>query len=185
MLPFRPPGGHSLHRGSGFGALFSRLGHLVKPLIKTAIRSSRPIAKKMVKGLAKEGATMASSTLSDVISGTPVRSALKRNASASLNRVGKKMRVGAQNALGNLVSNSRAKNKKRYKRKKFQVGSGKRKRSRRRKTIISRKKRTIRKRRKARIQRRGRQRGRKIRRKVGRRKKKSSSQRKPYRGIFA
>ena len=182
MLPFRPPGGHSLHRGSGFGALFSRLGHLVKPLIKTAIRSSRPIAKKMVKGLAKEGATMASSTLSDVISGTPVRSALKRNASASLNRVGKKMRVGAQNALGNLVSNSRAKNKKRYKRK-FQVGSGKRKRSRRRKTIISRKKRTIRKRRKARIQRRGRQR--KIRRKVGRRKKKSSSQRKPYRGIFA
>ena len=162
LLPFRPRG----QRGSGIGSLFARLGSFVKPLLRTALRSSKPIAKKLATQLAKEGLSTATSTVADVASGMPVKEAFKKNANEGITRVKGKIKAGVKRKLANLVDTG----VKRIKRNR-QKGRGRRvKRAKKRKLPSARKKNSKRRR-----QRRRRQKRRRPPVKKGR----------PYKGIFS
>ena len=64
--------------GKGIGGLFSRLGSFVRPLLKTAIKSTRPIAKQVAKQLATEGISATTSTAADMLSGVAPKEAIRK-----------------------------------------------------------------------------------------------------------
>ena len=73
-------------------------------MLQSAIRSSKPLAKKLVKSLAKEGMSSAGSAISDIISGVPVKDALKTNASLGLNRLRQGAIRGVKRKFANHLS---------------------------------------------------------------------------------
>lgn len=155
-----PPGRRHM-RGSGIGALFSKLTTLVKPLLKTAFRAAKPIATRTLKQLGKEGLNAIGGTASDVLlNNMSIQDAAKKNARSGLRRARKVAKTGAKRAFVSGVSEVRKDIKRRK-----QTGSGRKKRQRRR-TTVKRKKR--------------RQTSVKKKKRVKRRKRKN----KPYRGIF-
>ena len=85
-------------RGHGLGGLFARLATLVKPILKTAVRSAKPFVKQTLKQLGKQGIQAASSTISDVVEGVPLKQAAKRNAVTSLQKVKQTVKKGAKRA---------------------------------------------------------------------------------------
>lgn len=85
-------------RGHGLGGLFARLATLVKPILKTAVRSAKPYVKQTLKQLGKQGIQAASSTISDVVEGVPLKQAAKRNAVNSLQKAKQTVTKGAKRA---------------------------------------------------------------------------------------
>ena len=74
-------------RGSGIGGIFSKLLRFVTPIMKTAIKVSKPIAKRTLKELGQQGMTAAASTLGDVISGREtVKGAVRKNAKMAMKK---------------------------------------------------------------------------------------------------
>ena len=98
-LPLRRVHARRNLRGHGLGGLFARLGTLVKPLLKTAVQAAKPIAKQTLKELGKEGLSAASSTLSDVIKGVPIKQAVKKNVKSSAQRAEAIAKQGGKRAL--------------------------------------------------------------------------------------
>ena len=87
-------------RGHGLGGLFSRLARMVTPLVKTAVRAARPIAKQTLKELGKQGLQVASSTLTDMVEGgVPLKEAIERNASVGMRQAKSTVTRGAKRAL--------------------------------------------------------------------------------------
>ena len=87
-------------RGYGLGGLFSKLGVFIKPLLRTAVRAAKPIAKQTLKELGKQGLNVATSTLTDVISGqVPLKEAVKKNARQGAREAKATIKRGAKRAL--------------------------------------------------------------------------------------
>ena len=80
--------------GYGIGSLFSRLGTFLKPLVRTAFASAKPVAKRTLKQLAKQGLETATSTALDVIAGEKPSTALKQNVHRAKSRVKKTLKTG-------------------------------------------------------------------------------------------
>ena len=100
QLPLRRTYVHRNLRGHGLGGLFSRLARMVTPLVKTAVRAAKPIAKQTLKELGKQGLQVASSTLSDVLEdGVPFEEAIKRNARMGIGRARNTVTRGAKRAF--------------------------------------------------------------------------------------
>ena len=68
-----------MQRGSGIGSIFSKLLSYTRPLVKSALRASRPYAKKALKSLAKTGLSVVGDTVADVAAGGNVKDAVKKN----------------------------------------------------------------------------------------------------------
>ena len=98
-LPLRRTYVHRNMNGHGLGGLFARLARMVTPLVKTAVRAAKPIAKQTLKELGKQGLHAASSTLTDVIEGgVPFREAVKKNAKKALPAATRTTLMGAKRA---------------------------------------------------------------------------------------
>ena len=72
---------------------------MVKPLLKTAVRAAKPIAKQTLKELGKESLSAASTTLSDVMKGVPIKQAVRKNVKSSAQKAGVVAKRGAKRAL--------------------------------------------------------------------------------------
>ena len=107
------------HEGRGWGNM---LGRFIKPLLRTAIRSTKPLAKKIAKDLANQGIQAATSTIGDLASGVPPKDALRNNARAGWQRAKSTLQAGAKRAVENSVE-AGVKSIKR--RRKMQRGKGK------------------------------------------------------------
>ena len=151
QLPSARPGmrPHSHMRGSGIGSIFSKLLSYTRPLVKSALRASRPYAKKALKSLAKTGLSVVGDTVADVAGGdVSVKEAVKKNLkrgasdlSQSAQRGAKQILVDAAAKAVNVIK-GRASAKKRKKSRK-QTGRGfksKRKKSARKKKASKRRK---------------------------------------------
>ena len=121
-------------RGHGLGGLFARLATLVKPILKTAVRSAKPYVKQTLKQLGKQGIQAASSTISDVVEGVPLKQAAKRNAVTSLQKVKQTVKKGAKRAATASIAGVREDIKRRR-----QTGGAKQKTSARKRSISKRK----------------------------------------------
>ena len=121
-------------RGHGLGGLFARLVTLVKPILKTAVRSAKPFVKQTLKQLGKQGIQAASSTISDVVEGVPLKQAAKRNAVTSLQKVKQTVKKGAKRAATASIAGVREDIKRRR-----QTGGAKQKTSARKRSISKRK----------------------------------------------
>ena len=121
-------------RGHGLGGLFARLATLVKPILKTAVRSAKPYVKQTLKQLGKQGIQAASSTISDVVEGVPLKQAAKRNAVTSLQKVKQMVKKGAKRAATASIAGVREDIKRRR-----QTGGAKQKTSARKRSISKRK----------------------------------------------
>ena len=121
-------------RGHGLGGLFARLATLIKPILKTAVRSAKPYVKQTLKQLGKQGIQAASSTISDVVEGVPLKQAAKRNAVTSLQKVKQTVKKGAKRAATASIAGVREDIKRRR-----QTGGAKQKTSARKRSISKRK----------------------------------------------
>ena len=121
-------------RGHGLGGLFARLATLVKPILKTAVRSAKPFVKQTLKQLGKQGIQAASSTISDVVEGVPLKQAAKRNAVTSLQKVKQTVKKGAKRAATASIAGVREDIKRQR-----QTGRAKQKTSARKRSISKRK----------------------------------------------
>ena len=121
-------------RGHGLGGLFARLATLVKPILKTAVRSAKPYVKQTLKQIGKQGVQAASSTISDVVEGVPLKQAAKRNAVTSLQKVKQTVKKGAKRAATASIAGVREDIKRRR-----QTGGAKQKTSARKRSISKRK----------------------------------------------
>ena len=131
-------------RGAGIGSLFAKLTTLVKPLLKTAIKTARPIAKRTLKKLGKEGLNVAASTMSDVFENNmSLKDAAQKNVKRGMTRAKKTAKRGAKRAFS-AVGSELTKDIKRRK----QSGGGKRKKKPRQTVLKKKKKRKTKKRRK-------------------------------------
>ena len=86
-------------RGNGIGGIFSRL---IKPLIKSAIRIGKPIAKQSLKKIGKIGLETASNVVSDMVTGVQPKQALKQNLSRGVNSAKKEVKKGGKKTLSRL-----------------------------------------------------------------------------------
>ena len=128
-------------RGAGIGSLFSKLTTLVKPLLKTAIRTAKPIAKRTLKKLGKEGLNVAASTMSDVLENNmSLKDAAQKNVKRGMTRAKKSAKRGVKRAFS-AIGTEVAKDIKRRK----QSGGGKGKKKKSRKTVVKKKKRKTKK----------------------------------------
>ena len=121
-------------RGHGLGGLFARLATLVKPILITAVHSAKPFVKQTLKQLGKQGIQAASSTISDVVEGVPLKQAAKRNAVTSLQKVKQTVKKGAKRAATASIAAVREDIKTRR-----QTGGAKQKTSARKRSISKRK----------------------------------------------
>ena len=121
-------------RGHGLGGLFARLATLVKPILKTAVRSAKPYVKQTLKQIGKQGVQAASSTISDVVEGVPLKQAAKRNAVTSLQKAKQMVKKGAKRAASASIASVREDIKRRR-----QTGGAKQKTSARKRSISKRK----------------------------------------------
>ena len=80
--------------GYGIGSLFSCLGTFIKPLVRTALASAKPAARRTLKQLAKQGLETATSTALDVIAGEKPSSALKQNVRRAAPKVKRVVKAG-------------------------------------------------------------------------------------------
>ena len=86
-------------RGHGLGGLFARIGTFLKPLLRTAVRAAKPIAKKTLKELGNQGLNVASSTLTDVLTGdAPLKEAVRRNVRQGVRGASSTLKQGAKQA---------------------------------------------------------------------------------------
>ena len=86
-------------RGHGLGGLFARIGTFLKPLLRTAVRAAKPIAKKTLKELGNQGLNVASSTLTDVLTGdAPLKEAVRRNVRQGVRGASSTLKRGAKQA---------------------------------------------------------------------------------------
>ena len=86
-------------RGHGLGGLFARLATMMRPLLQTAVRAAKPIAKQTLKELGRQGMEVVGSTLTDVIeSGVPVKEAIKKNARGGVRQAAETVKRGAKRA---------------------------------------------------------------------------------------
>ena len=100
QLPLRRMYTQRNMRGHGVGGLFARLARMVTPLVKTAVRAAKPIAKQTLKELGKQGLQVASSTLTDMVEGgIPMEEAMKKNARAGLAGAKETLKQGTKRAL--------------------------------------------------------------------------------------
>ena len=84
-------------RGSGIGGIFSKLLRFVTPIMKTAIKVGKPIAKRTLKELGKQGMTVAADTLGDVMAGREtVKGAVKKNAKRAMKKASKTVGANAK-----------------------------------------------------------------------------------------
>ena len=120
-------------RGHGLGGLFARLAILVKPILKTAVRSAKPYVKQTLKQIGKQGVQAASSTISDVVEGVPLKQAAKRNAVTSLQKAKQMVKKGAKRAASASIAGVREDIKRRR-----QTGGAKQKTSTRKRSISKR-----------------------------------------------
>ena len=123
-------------RGAGIGSLFAKLTTLVKPLLKTAIRTARPIAKTTLKKLGSEGLNVATSTMADVLTNNMgVKEAAQKNLKKGWTRAKKTVKRNAKRALS-AVGSEVAKDIKRRK----QSGGSKKKKGKARPSVTKKKK---------------------------------------------
>lgn len=104
-------------RGNGIGGIFSRL---IKPLIKSAIRIGKPIAKESLKKIGKIGLETASNVVSDMATGVRPKQALKQNLSRGVISAKREVKKGGKKTLSSLKKHIKGGK---------QYGTGKRKRS--------------------------------------------------------
>ena len=72
-------------RGYGLGGIFSSLGRWVRPLLKTAVKAAKPLAKRTLKTLGKEGVKFAGNVIADSLQpNTSLKTALKRNVARTI-----------------------------------------------------------------------------------------------------
>lgn len=120
-------------RGNGWGGILRRIGMMAKPLLRSALRSSKPIAKRMAKDLARQGLEMSAQTMGDMIGGVPPGEAIRNNVQENLSQAGQTVSRGARRMAKSGFQAAR----KTYKRK-SQSGSGAK--SKKRKTSTKKKK---------------------------------------------
>ena len=112
-------------RGHGLGGLFARIGTFLKPLLKTAVRAAKPIAKKTLKELGNQGLNVASSTLTDVMTGeAPLKEAVRRNVRRGAREATTTLKRGARQALDTSFDEVQKDIKRKH-----QTGSGRKKQS--------------------------------------------------------
>ena len=87
------------HRGQGIGSLLSKIGYFVKPLLRSAVKVTKPIAKQVAKDLANQGLQAATSTIGEIISGTDPKEAIRSNAKAGFKRAQSTVKAGTKRAL--------------------------------------------------------------------------------------
>ena len=106
--------------GKGLGGLFARLSTYVRPLLKTALKAAKPLAKKTLKQLGKHGAEVASATLNDVVSNNmSLKEAAKKNVRQGMSKAKKTATRGVKKAV-----KASAKNVMKDINRKKQIGSG-------------------------------------------------------------
>ena len=111
-------------RGHGWGGLFSRLTSYVKPLLKSAVRAARPVARETLRELGEQGLNVATSTLSDIAEGNNVKEALKRNVRRGATRAKSTLKTGVKRAAKQSISQVQKDIKRRK-----QTGKGKKKKT--------------------------------------------------------
>ena len=133
QLPSAQPGvrahGH-VQRGSGIGSIFSKLLSYARPLVKTALKASRPYAKKALKSLAKTGISVVGDTVADVAGGdVSVKEAVKKNLKRGVSKIGQSAQQGAKRMMvdagfqpANVIKGKRSAKKRKTSRK--QSGKG-------------------------------------------------------------
>ena len=127
-------------RGYGLGGLFSRLGRYVTPLLKTAFHAARPIARRTLKELGKQGIQAAGQTALDVLEGESPRRAAAKNlrrvapkARSTLKRGASSVRRAintGQSGAGGMRVKRRKRNRRKKKRKTAKKSRGKSRRRR-------------------------------------------------------
>ena len=137
-------------RGKGVGSIFARWGsRFLKPLLKSAFKASKPMAKTLVKTLAAEGIQSAGNTVSDMIEGQSFKNALKSNAVKSYQKFKKRAKSGVKRKIDEAInsgtqvgsgSKRRKKNSSAKKRKKVKVGRKKSDKKKKKKTKKKKKK---------------------------------------------
>ena len=180
QLPSAQPGvrPHShIQRGSGIGSIFSKLLTYARPLVKSALKASRPYAKRAIKSMAKTGVSVLGNTVADVAGGdVSVKEAVKKNLKRGASEIGQSAQRGAKQMLADAgLQSAKVIKGKRFakKRKTSRKQSGKGRRNKRKKNTVKAKfKRQIGKGKKARVRRKAKS-------------KKKQSRRRRSRGIFA
>lgn len=83
--------------GKGLGGLFAKLSTFVKPLLKTAMKAAKPLAKKTLKEMGRHGLSAASGTMNDMLTNNmSFKEAAKKNATQGLQNVKKTATHGAK-----------------------------------------------------------------------------------------
>ena len=101
-VPLRRVYGQNGLRGYGLGGLFSRLGRYVTPLLKNAFRAARPIAKRTLKELGKQGIQAAGQTALDVLSGESPKHAAAKNLRRAAPRAKGTLKAGMKRGVSSI-----------------------------------------------------------------------------------
>ena len=113
------------HTGRGLGQILAKIGYFVKPLLRSAVKATKPIAKQVVKDLARQGIDATAATVGDLIAGENPRQAIKKNAKIGLQKAKSTLATGSKRALSESVRSGI----KTIKRQKMQSGGRSRKKS--------------------------------------------------------
>ena len=110
-------------RGYGIGSIFSKLGSLLRPVVTSAIRSARPLAKSAVKEIGRTGLETLGNSLVDISTGVPMNEALGSNLQQGVNEVKGKVRKVLKRSVKKTVK-KRQKGGGRKIRRRKQIGRG-------------------------------------------------------------
>ena len=86
-------------RGYGLGALFSRLGPFIKPLLSMAVKVGKPIAKHTLKDLGKESVKIGGDILTDLVMGQNLEESIKQRGRKGLKKATKITKRGLKKTL--------------------------------------------------------------------------------------
>ena len=96
-----------IHRGAGVGGIFAKLARLVTPMVRSAAKAAKPIAKRTLKELGRQGLDTAASTLGDVIAGKGVKRSIQENVQRGAKRARTTVTRGAKQAAKKSIKSVR------------------------------------------------------------------------------
>ena len=114
--------GSTLQHGEGFGDVFKAAFKIGKPLLKFALKATKPFLKKGAKRLGKAALKTGSSVISDVLEGKNLKSSIKKRSGNEFERLKNDGINTIQSVLRPPVRNSKktkkpVKSRKQYKKK--------------------------------------------------------------------
>ena len=96
-------------RGYGnIANVFSRIGAIFKPILRSIIHTSKPIAKTALKQVANEGITQSANLLTDIAKGKDLKTSVRKRAAQGIEKSKKIAKKGVKDVIRKTINTTGA-----------------------------------------------------------------------------